>query len=149
MDDPRAVGVLEGVRGFPRDPERVLQRQLSFPVQPFPETFSVDERHGVPEDVRSAVLRPHGAAVEDREDVGMLEARGQADLALEPLGAEGGGDLGVEDLEGDGPVVAQVTGEPDRGHAPAAELTLERVLVRQGFTKGRDRIRHGPPGARL
>ena len=79
----------------------------------------------------------------------MLEAGGEADLALEPLGAEGGGDLGVENLEGDGPVVPQVLGELDRSHTPAAELTLERVLVRQGFTKGRDRIRHGPPGGRL
>jgi hypothetical protein len=40
--------------------------------------------------------------------MGMLEPRGEADLALEPLGAEGGGELGQQDLEGDGAVVAEV-----------------------------------------
>ena len=47
----------------------------------------------------------------------MLEPCGEADLPLEALGAEGGGDLGMEDLERDGAVVSQVSREPDRGHA--------------------------------
>ena len=144
MDDPRAVGVLQRVGRFPRDPERVLQRQLALPVQPTPERLPVDERHREPEEVRRAVLRSHGAAVEDREDVGVLEAGGEADLALEAIGAEGGGDLGVEDLERDRAVVPQVLREIDRGHAPAPELPLERVSLPQRFTKCRDRIRHPP-----
>ena len=71
----------------------------------------------------------------------MLEPGCEPDLALEAVGAQRGGELGVEDLEGDGAVVAQVAREIDRGHAPAAELALERIPVLQGFTKlirGRD-----------
>ena len=59
----------------------------------------------------------------------MLEPGGEADLAEEALGAEGGGELGVEDLEGDGAVVLEVLGEEDGGHATAAELALERVAA--------------------
>ena len=39
--------------------------------------------------------------VEHRQDVGMLEPGGELDLALEPLGAEGDGELGKEHLERD------------------------------------------------
>ncbi len=61
-----------------------------------------------------------GAGVVDRQDVGMLEAGGGADLAQEALGAEGGAQLGVEDLERDGAVVLEVVGEVDARHAAAA-----------------------------
>ena len=47
----------------------------------------------------------------------MLEPGGEPDLALEALGAERGGELGVEHLERDRPVVPEVAGEVDRGHA--------------------------------
>ena len=61
----------------------------------------------------------------------MLEPGGELDLALEALGAEGGSQLGVEDLERDRAVVPEVLGEVDRGHAAPAELTLEPVAVGQ------------------
>jgi hypothetical protein len=58
------------------------------------------------------------------------------DLALEALGAERGGELGEENLEGDGPVVAEVLREVDNGHAAAAELALEGVAVGEGVAEG-------------
>ena len=61
----------------------------------------------------------------------MLQPGGELDLALEPLGAERGGELGVEHLERDRPVVPQVLGQVDRGHAAPAELALEPVAIRQ------------------
>ena len=61
----------------------------------------------------------------------VLEARGEPDLAQEALGAERIGELGVQHLERDRAVVPQVLREPDRGHAAAAELTLEGVPVPQ------------------
>ena len=57
----------------------------------------------------------------------MLEPGGEPDLALEALGAERGGQLGVEHLERDRAVVLEVLGQVDRGHAAAPELALERV----------------------
>ena len=70
----------------------------------------------------------------------MLQPGGELDLALEPVGAEGGGELGMEHLERDGAVVAEVAGEVDRGHAPAAELALERVAVASAFAQRRPRV---------
>ena len=69
----------------------------------------------------------------------MLQPGGEPDLALEPLGPEGGGELGVEHLERDRAVVPEVLGEVDRGHAAAAELALERVAALQRFTEWGER----------
>ena len=77
--------------------------------------------------------RPRGfARVEHGEDVGVLQPGGEPDLAQEALRAERGGELGVQHLERDLAVVLEVVREIDRGHAPAAELALERVAVGQG-----------------
>jgi len=70
----------------------------------------------------------------------MLQAGGEADLALESLGPQQGGEVGQEHLERDGPVVAKVLGEPDHGHAAPAELALESVPVLQGLTQRDDGI---------
>jgi hypothetical protein len=47
--------------------------------------------------------------------------------------------------------MAQVAREPDRGHAPAAELALERVPIAQPFAQPfaqcRYRVRHAVPSS--
>ncbi len=57
----------------------------------------------------------------------MLKPGGELDLALEPLGAERGGELGVQHLERHRAVVPEVVGEVHRGHAAPAELALDPV----------------------
>ena len=91
----------------------------------------------------------------------MLQAGRVADLPLEPLRAQRRRQLGVQDLEGDRPIVPQVAGEVDRGHAAASELALERVSILQVFTKliqgvdpgspagGTPKIRLGPPQGKV
>ena len=69
----------------------------------------------------------------------MLQLGGEADLALEAVGAEGEGELGEEELEGDRAVVAEVLGEVDDGHAAAPELALDGVAVGEGVAQG---LRH-------
>ena len=59
----------------------------------------------------------------------MLQAGGGLDLGEEALAADDGGELGVQDLDGDLAVVLEVLGEVDRGHAALAELALEAVAV--------------------
>ena len=59
----------------------------------------------------------------------MLQLRRGADLAEEPLAAERGAELGVQDLDGDVAVVPEVVREVDRGHAAGAELALDAVAV--------------------
>ena len=65
----------------------------------------------------------------DRQDVRVLEAGGDGDLAQEALGAERLAQLGVEHLERDRPVVLEVVDQVDRGHAAPAELALDFVAV--------------------
>jgi hypothetical protein len=65
-----------------------------------------------------------------REDVRVVEPRGNLDLAQKTVGAERGGQLGVEDLERNLAIVLQIVGEVNRGHPASAELTLDFVLVR-------------------
>ena len=59
----------------------------------------------------------------------MLQRRGGLDLHHEPLGAEHGGEFGLEDLERDLAVVLQVLGEVHGRHAALAELALDAVAV--------------------
>jgi hypothetical protein len=55
-----------------------------------------------------------------------------ADLALEAIGTERDGKVGVEHLQRDRSVVPEVVREINRSHATTAELALERVAVGQG-----------------
>ena len=127
VDHSLLVGVLERKRGFAPDAESLVDGQLVLALQPVPEALALHERHGVPE------LAAGFTGIEHCEDVGMLEAGGQADLPLEPFGAERDRQLGVQDLEGDVAVVLEVAREVDRGHAAAPELALERVAVLEGL----------------
>ena len=72
----------------------------------------------------------------------MLQLGGGLDLAQEPLGAEDGGQLGVEHLERDLAVVPEVVGEVDGGHAALAELALDAVAVSQALAQLRCRVGH-------
>ncbi len=72
----------------------------------------------------------------------------ELDLAKEALGAERAGELGVEDLEGHRPVVAEVLGEVDGGHAAAPELAVEPVAVGQRGAQAVPPVAHaGPQGS--
>ena len=126
VDDALAMGVGEGARRFLRDPHRLFHRQLLLAVQPGPEGLALDERH----DVEEEAVRL--ARVEERQDVGMLEPGGEADLVQEALGPEHRAELGMQHLERDPPVVAEVPGQIDRGHAAAPELALETIVVGYG-----------------
>ena len=121
VDHAVPVGVLERPGGLGGDPERLVHRQLPLPPEPVAERLALDERHGEPE------LAGGLARVVDGEDVRVLQPGGELDLALEALGAERVGQVGVQHLERDRPVVPQVLGEEDRGHAAPPELALEGV----------------------
>ena len=63
----------------------------------------------------------------------MLLPRDELDLALEALGPECGSQPGVEDLESNGAVVAEVARQIYCCHAAATQLPLNDVAVTQGF----------------
>ena len=63
------------------------------------------------------------------------------DLPHEAVAADHGGELGLQDLEGDLAVVLEVFGELDGGHAALAELALDAVTG--GQRRGQARIEVG------
>ena len=118
VDDAVAVGVVERGGHFHRDPDRVVHRQLLLAADPVADRLALDIRHHVEEE---AVGLP---AVEERQDVRMLEVRGRRDLGKEPLGADDRRQLGPEHLDRHAPVVPDVLRQVDGGHAALAELPL-------------------------
>ena len=94
-----------------------------------PQRLALDERHDVVEDAVGL------ARVVEAEDVGVLEVGGEPDLAEEPVGADGGGELGPQGLDGDLAAVAQVFREVDRGHAAFADQALDLVAVAERGAK--------------
>jgi len=83
------------------------------------------------------------SAIEDGQNVGMLEAGGELDFPEKALGAERMGQLLVQDLEGDGPLVPEITRQVDRSHAALAELALEQVTIAEGIRQWRVDGGHG------
>ena len=63
----------------------------------------------------------------------MLETGGDPDLALEPVGADGGCQLGVQHLERDRVPVHDVPRQHHARHAAAAEVAVERVAGGEGL----------------
>ena len=74
--------------------------------------------------------------------MGVLELGRDLDLAQEPVGPEGGGELRVQDLDRDLAAVLQVLGQEDRGHAAAADLRLDGVAVGKGRLQALKEIHH-------
>ena len=125
MDDVMGVGMAQGVSDFQGDLDRIVDRELALAFQPVPERFALDEGHDIEEE---SIHRPR---VEEPEDVWVLQLGGQLDLALESLTADGGGQVGIEDLDRHFAVVPDVAGQVDRGHPPLPKLSLEEVAVSQ------------------
>jgi hypothetical protein len=70
----------------------------------------------------------------------MLEVGDGLDLAQEALGADDGGEVGTQDLDGDLAVVAEVLGEVDGRHAALAELALDAVAVGENGPEALDGV---------
>jgi hypothetical protein len=126
MDYAVVVGVLQGVAHFLGDPERGVQRKLPLTSESVAERLAFDVGHDVPDQTRCLT------GVVKGQDMGVLQRGGDLDLAEEPLAAERGGELRLEDLERDQPVMLEVFGQEDDGHAAVAELALDPVAIADG-----------------
>jgi hypothetical protein len=62
----------------------------------------------------------------------VLQVGRRADLYEEPLGADDGRELGLEDLHRDVAPVLEVLGQVHRGHTAGAELAQDAVAVGEG-----------------
>src|SRR5512143_899319 len=144
MDDLVGVGVAERVGYLLRDLEGVVQRELWLAGQPIAERFPLHVRHDVIKKgpIPSPPLAGH-PAVEQRQAVRVAERGGDLDFTQKPLGAERGDDFWTEDLYCHVAVVLSVLGEVHRGHAPVAELALDRVAAGERSLEAVRRLGHG------
>ena len=69
------------------------------------------------------------ARVVDGHDMRVCEARSGLDLLEESLGAEGGGDFGVQDLHRDAAAVPRVERAVNGRHPAAPDLELDGIAV--------------------
>src|SRR5215204_6869587 len=107
-----------------RNADALVDGQLFLAINALPKAFPVDVRHHV------EWLAVHFAGVEQRQEVRMLEVRGDTNLREKAVDAEGGAELRVEELQGDGAAVAEVAREVHGRHTAAADLSLDDVPVR-------------------
>ena len=73
----------------------------------------------------------------------MLEIGGELDLGQKAVGADHGGQLGPEHLEGHAAVVPDVLGQIDGGHAAGTDLPIQAVAVREGGLEPAEQFGHG------
>ena len=134
MDDAGAVGLGEGVGDLAKPAHRQRNGDRPLAVDAFPEGLAIDQGHDVVEqrsfarqDDRPAQDDSDLAAIDEAEDVGVLELGGDADFAEEAITAQRGGEVGAQHLDRHLPLVADILGDPDRGHAALPEQALEPV----------------------
>ena len=125
VNDVLPMRVVECTGYFTRNTGRLGNRQLAFAVKSRAQCLAGHERHHV---VQQSV---RDTAVEQRENVRMLQARRGANFAQEPFAAERGTEIGMQHLYRDITIVLEIVREVHGGHASGAELAVEAVAVGQ------------------
>jgi len=138
VDDPLGMSEGQGPGHFPGDLNRILHRELPFPLQAIRQGFPPNEGHDVVEEAGGV------PGVEQREDVGMREVGGGADLPEEAVGPDGLGQIRQQDFHRHRPLVLQVTGTVHRGHAAGIDLGLDAVAVGEGLSEMMVSVHRGP-----
>jgi len=121
MNDEVGVGVLEGVEELAGEAEAGGEGEAA--------RAAIVEQRGSVHKLEDEVRQVAGAdaGVEELGDVGVVEAGEDLLFALEALEQGGGGEGGVEELDGGAHVglAVDAAGEPDGAHAATAEFALE------------------------
>ena len=140
VDDAVSMGVVERTRHFGGDAHRVTDRELLLAIQSVAKAFAIDEWHDI---IQEVVRLPR---VMQRQDVRVLQVRRGLDLGEKAVGADDGRELGPQHLDGHLPIVLEVLGEVDGGHAARAQLALDPVAVGQRRDEPRGPT-HGHPAS--
>ena len=129
MDDAGAMGLGEGIGDFTKPADNQRNGDGPLAIDAFTEGLAIDQGHHVVEQRSVACPGMSGdlATVDEAKNVGMLELGCDADFAEEPVTAQRGGEVGAEDLDRHLSFVADILGDPDRGHAALPEQALEPV----------------------
>jgi hypothetical protein len=121
VDDSLPVGEVESVGDLQGNPAGLIHREDARALEAIAERLTGGEGHGVPAWWSLGGRRFPG--IEHWEDQGVGQLGGDVDLSAEPVGTEGGCEVGVEDFDGDGAVLSQIEGPVDGGHPAGAEPT--------------------------
>ena len=82
MDDAEGVRIRQRIRNLTGDRDRVVDRELALALQPTAQRLALDEGHHIVEQTMRV------AGVEHRQDVRMIQPRGNLDLALEAIAVD-------------------------------------------------------------
>jgi hypothetical protein len=133
------ASAIPGVGDLARNPQRVGDRQLPFALESCTQRLALDERHHIEQ------LPLEASRIEQRQDVRVLQRRRELDLLQESIGAEHGGEFGVQQLERDLTAMPNVLRQVDGRHAARAELALDAVAVGETRAEVREqRAAHRP-----
>ena len=132
------VRVLERIGDLLRDSYRFVDGKLFLAFEPGAERFTLDVRHDVEQESVGC------SGIEQRKKIRVLKICGDSDLGQKAFYAEYRAQLGIEELEGDVAVVADVAGEVDGRHSAGADLPLYVVAFGEGLLELRDRVHESP-----
>ena len=154
VNHPVPVGIAQGRGDRARDPQRHVHRERAFTDQADPQALASGIRHDEVEQPGSGALGLDLAGIVQGQDLGMGQARGDPDLAQEPLRLVVPARRRPEHLDGHLAAVLEVLRQIHRGGASASDLLLESVPVRERSAE-QSRLRrmrshsgkvHGRPG---
>ena len=138
-----AVRFGQGIGHVAQDPHGIGHRQGALTRDPVAEGCPLDERHDV-EQVGAGRVRPSGGTrVVERQDVGVLQRRGDADLTEEAVGAHRRGQIGLEHLHRHLAVVPQILRQVDGGHAAGTRFALDAVAASQRLVEAGNDVGQG------
>ena len=130
--------VIERTGDFPRDAHRVGNRQLVLAFEACSQRLTGNHGHHVVEQAVGIT------AVEQRQDVRVLQPRRRLDFGEEAIAAECSTEIGVQHLDGDVAVVLEIMREIHGGHPAGAELAVDAIAVGEGQVQACDDVRvHG------
>ena len=130
MHEAACVGRIEGARHLGKDPGRIRRVEATV-LEAFLQVTPLHVAHGDEEDVLG---RP---SLIDRDDVRMIDRRGQLRLAQEAVTERLVlGEAGSEQLERNPPLEPQILGQVDDAHAAQAEQRHDPIAGELGADPG-------------
>ena len=123
MDDATRVRVRERVDHVMQDVHGLRHGDRADGGDLRAQRFALDEGHRVVRRPRRIAGGEHG------DDVRMLKACDELDLATKALGADAAGEVVGKELHDDAPVEGPFPRDEDAAHATASELVLDEVRL--------------------
>ena len=142
VDRAHGVRVRQRLGDVGHDADDFGDRERALPLEARAERLPLDVRHDVVEERRATRVvgrsrsRGRHPRVEQGHDVRVHEARRQPDLAREPFGAERGGDIRVEHLDGHVAIERGIVRQVDGAHSAATQLPGDAEAARERGKKG-------------